>query len=53
MEYLEDAKKLLERILTNIKESSMSEGDKKYIGELIELTNEKIDMTLDKDVEKP
>jgi len=43
-DHLDDVKKLLERIWNNVNGSQISDGDKKYIKELIQLANEKVDI---------
>ena len=47
MDHVEDIRTLLDRILSNMKESSMLDNDKKYIEELIQLVNEKLDIMLE------
>lgn len=42
MDDFEDIKVLLERIERNIKNSLLSDADKKYIGELIDFAKEKL-----------
>ncbi len=51
MKNLEDVKKLLERMGRGVRNGLLSDGDKKYLQELIDLAVEKIDGVLDNEIE--
>lgn len=49
MEDLEDVKTLLDRIERNVKSSSMSDSDKKYLGELLDIVRDKLKRMMEDD----